>query len=140
MGAPLSQTSLDFADEAWLPFDEIPQLAKAKESVSITQGTAQRLRIEENTLDYVDPTGTRKSIGYDYAVVATGLRREWPVAPRALDKKNFMRDTSAQLARFSKARVIAVIGGGTLFYEARYISLNLLTRPQVRLARKWLQS
>jgi NADPH-dependent 2,4-dienoyl-CoA reductase/sulfur reductase-like enzyme len=95
-----------------------------------------KLRVQENTLDYLDRTGTRKSIGYDYAVVATGLRREWPVAPRALDKKNFLRDISAQLARFSKAQAIAVIGGGTLFHEVHYTSPHILIYPQARSARK----
>jgi NADH dehydrogenase FAD-containing subunit len=128
MGAPLSQISAEYAEEFWLCFDRTLQLLNG--NVTIVQGTAQKLKLPENALDYVDGYGTLRTLDYDYAVIATGLRRDWPVASRASRKNEFLEEASHHLKRLSQAQSIAVIGVGKSNSPGRfsYISTCLTWR------------
>lgn len=50
---------------------------------------------------------------YDYLVVSTGLRREWPTVPQSLRRKEYLAETSAHIRAARSAReCVVVIGGG----------------------------
>lgn len=50
---------------------------------------------------------------YDYLIVASGLRRVWPVVPQSLTKKTYMFETSEHIhAVKNSADGVVVVGGG----------------------------
>lgn len=49
---------------------------------------------------------------YDYLVVGTGLRRDWPTVPRALTRKEYLAEATAHSQAARSARECAVIIGG----------------------------
>jgi NADH dehydrogenase FAD-containing subunit len=115
MGAPLVQTSSTFASESWLRFEEIPALKQS--NFRIVQGKVSALDASGRSLNYVSSDGTTRRLEYDYAVLATGKRRSWPVAPRAYSKAAFLLESKLQLTSLSRARRIAVVGGGAVGVE-----------------------
>lgn len=115
MGAPLVQTSSTFASESWLRFEEISALKQS--NFHAIQGKVYALDISGRSVDYVSSDGTVRQLKYDYAVLATGKRRSWPVAPRAYSKAAFLLDSETQLRNLSRAQRIAVVGGGAVGVE-----------------------
>lgn len=52
---------------------------------------------------------------YDYLIVASGLRRVWPVVPQSLTKKSYLYETSEHIHAVKKsAGGVVVVGGGKL--------------------------
>jgi cation diffusion facilitator CzcD-associated flavoprotein CzcO len=115
MGAPLVQTSADFALESWLRFEDI--IALKKSNFHVLQGKVTALDASSRTVEYITSDGGTQQLNYDYAVLATGKRRSWPVAPRAWNKESYLQDSRIQLTNLSKARRIAIVGGGAVGIE-----------------------
>jgi YD repeat-containing protein len=115
MGAPLVQTSADFALESWLRFEDISALKQS--NFRVLQGKVTVLDASGRVVDYIANDGATQQLKYDCAVLATGKRRPWPVAPRADSKESFLQDSKIQHTSLSKARRIAVIGGGAVEIE-----------------------
>lgn len=93
-------------------FEDIPALRSP--SVSYIQGSVkhieagQRVATIENTVSeetYME--------SYDYLIVASGLRRVWPVVPQSLTKKTFLFETSEEIhAVKNSTGGVVVVGGG----------------------------
>jgi NADH dehydrogenase FAD-containing subunit len=115
MGAPLVQTSSDFALESWLRFEDIPALNQS--SCRILQGRVSALDVNGRFIDYKTSDGETQRLKYDYAVLASGKQRAWPVAPRANCKESFIQDSRTQTLTLSRARRIIVVGGGAVGIE-----------------------
>lgn len=115
MGSPLVQTDSEFARESWLRFKDIEVLNRS--DVRILQGKANDLDVCNQVLDYTGIDGERQRLEYDYAVLASGIRRSWPVAPRTMSKDAFLDDTSSQIRNLSAAATIVVLGGGAVGVE-----------------------
>ncbi|USP74636.1 hypothetical protein yc1106_01910 [Curvularia clavata] len=115
MGSPLVQTDSEFARESWLRFKDIELLNRS--DVRILQGKANDLDVCNQVLDYTAIDGEKQRLEYDYAVLASGIRRSWPVAPRTMSKDAFLDDTSSQIRNLSAAATIVVLGGGAVGVE-----------------------
>ncbi|CZR66554.1 uncharacterized protein PAC_16455 [Phialocephala subalpina] len=90
MGSPLAHLSPTFAHEAWLPFSQLKLLSRG--GVNILQGRALHINMSSNVAFYLDAkSGSQRQIAYDYLVVATGTKREFPIVPSALGKKLLSR-------------------------------------------------
>ena len=53
---------------------------------------------------------------YDYLVLATGLRREYPIAQKSLTQRDYMREAEEHIEKIenSEDKTAYVIGGGML--------------------------
>jgi len=87
--------------------------------VQVLQGRAKKLNMDEKVLTYVAKDSIEKQIKYDYAVIATGVQRAWPVAPRELDKTAYLEDVRRHVDRLEAAETVAIIGGGEFILEQR---------------------
>jgi NADH dehydrogenase FAD-containing subunit len=112
MGAPLAHTSASFASEAWLHYRNISALTT--NGIRVLQGRAVSLDMDAKVLTYSADGMEPQGISYDYLVVASGIKRAWPVVPRAVSKEPFLRDARAFIDGLSTAHTIAIVGGGEL--------------------------
>ena len=63
--------------------------------------------------------GGVSKLDYDFLVVASGLRRVWPVVPQSLKKKQYLIEAGDHIRSVANFRHgVAVVGGGE-----SYISL-----------------
>lgn len=78
----------------------------------------QQLNCADKSATYLDlMTKTLKQLDYDYVVVATGVRRQWPVVPQVSTHVEYVKAGLQHVAAVetSKNGVVVVIGGGTSF-------------------------
>jgi NADPH-dependent 2,4-dienoyl-CoA reductase/sulfur reductase-like enzyme len=68
---------------------------------------------------------------YDYMIAASGLRRVWPVAPRALTRKQYLIEASEHIHTVDNAKDgVVVVGGGAVGIE---VAAELkLVKPHVK--------
>ncbi|OQU98978.1 hypothetical protein CLAIMM_04686 [Cladophialophora immunda] len=122
MGSPLSIVSESFAKRSWMPFSSIGALPQFSR-VSFKQGRVTRVDPASKKLFWRRTPEQRSDCeeeveSYDYLVVASGLRRQWPAVPKAFLKDGFVMDVRATVDSFSKAETpIVVIGGGAVGVE-----------------------
>jgi hypothetical protein len=117
IGTPLVHTSPDVATNTqrmWKKYEDIPYLR----DVRVVQGRVQSVDPVRKELVYLpsnwsDSDGEKgKTMAYDYLVCATGLKRAWPVQPRATTKADFIRDTNELVEELIEAKESVVIVGG----------------------------
>lgn len=106
--------STSYCDDAWLRYEDIDELR----AVRFVQGRATRVDNEGKMLHWekTTPDGKGMSVevmGYDYLVVATGLRRSFPTVPKSLTKEQYLTDARKHVASLEAAReAVVVVGGG----------------------------
>ena len=110
MGSPLAHTSTSFASEAWLQYHNITTLAK--NAVRVLQGKAVHLDMVAKLLTYKTNDKETQTLPYDYAIIASGITRAWPVVPRAVNKALYLHDAQTFKNELSMAHRIALVGGG----------------------------
>ncbi|RAO74263.1 uncharacterized protein BHQ10_010275 [Talaromyces amestolkiae] len=117
IGTPLAYVSKEYAEKAWIRFQDIPALQIP--SVKVLRASITQLNCEEKfaTVKAID-TKQNYKIPYDYFVAASGLRRTKPSAPVALTKKEYLKDVleHIQLVESGKHGVV-VIGAGAVGIE-----------------------
>lgn len=118
VGAPLGQISPSFADEFWVKYDDFKKVTSAYQDVQFVQGTATELDMAAKVLKYSQPTSEtqERELDYDYLVIATGIRRGWPVVPRVIQKSENLKEVEKleqELSRYSK---IVLVGGGRVLF------------------------
>lgn len=63
-------------------------------------------------------TQAQRDLAYDYLVVATGLRRAWPVVPQSLYRKQYLGEAGSHIAAVADAPAgVVVVGGGAVGIE-----------------------
>jgi NADH dehydrogenase FAD-containing subunit len=112
MGAPLAHTSASFTSEAWLRYRDISALAANK--VQVLQGKAVGVDMGAKVLSYSTENTETQTVHYDYLVVASGIKRAWPIVPRAVNKELYLHDAQSFMKELSTARSIALVGGGKI--------------------------
>lgn len=112
IGNPLAFASNAAAAKSWTKFRDIPALKLP--NVRFVQGSVSTVDCEKKTASIVDTiTKENRQIGYDYLLVASGLRRTFPVVPAALDREEFLSEARAQTQAIKNAKEgVVVIGGG----------------------------
>lgn len=116
VGAPLGQISPSFADEFWVKYEDFKKVNSVYRDVQFIQGTAVDLDMVSKVLRYSVPTAEsqERELDYDYLVVATGIRRGWPVVPRVLQKSEYLREVEQLEKELSRCSKIVLVGGGKI--------------------------
>jgi NADPH-dependent 2,4-dienoyl-CoA reductase/sulfur reductase-like enzyme len=96
-----------------MKFEDIPALRSP--SVKWIQGSVKQIEPKER-IATIQNTATHelRTENYDYLIVASGLRRVWPVVPQSLTKKTYTYETSEHIhaVKESSADGVVVVGGG----------------------------
>lgn len=130
IGTPLAYVSKEYAEKAWIRFQDIPALQIP--SVKVLRASITQLNCEEKfaTVKAID-TKQNYKIPYDYFVAASGLRRTKPSAPVALTKKEYLKDVleHIQLVESGKHGVV-VIGAGKYQVPQDICYIYRVTNPE----------
>jgi NADH dehydrogenase FAD-containing subunit len=112
IGTPLAYASKEYAEKAWIRFQDIPALQTS--AIKIVHASITQLNCKEKfaTIKAIDSKQDIK-IPYDYFVAASGVRRTKPSAPVVLTRKEYLEDAleHIRLAEGAKDGVV-VIGAG----------------------------
>ncbi|KAI5195273.1 FAD/NAD(P)-binding domain-containing protein [Aureobasidium subglaciale] len=117
IGNPLAFASNDAASKSWTKFTDIPALQLP--NVQFLQGSVSAIDCENKVASILD-TNTKQQLQeqYDYLVVASGLRRTFPVVPQALDRDQFLVEAKTHIEAIRNAKEgVVVIGGGAVGIE-----------------------
>lgn len=110
IGQPLALSSQEFAECFWIRYIDIPALQTPQ--IRCVQGSIDSLDCTAKTATIATESGAVQE-KYDYLIACTGLRREFPSAPRSLTRETYLAETAENLANIRGAgKGIAVIGGG----------------------------
>ena len=114
IGAPLAHASAPYVNKAWKRYANIAALNRP--NVTVLRGKATYFDSQNQVATYEDATlGATRKERYDYLVVATGLRRTWPICPEALVENGYRDDAHSYIAQIKNARLgVVVIGGGKI--------------------------
>jgi NADH dehydrogenase FAD-containing subunit len=95
-----------------MKFEDMPALRSP--SVKWIQGSVKQIEAEQR-IATITNTATQEmhTESYDYLIVASGLRRVWPVVPQSLTRKTYMFETREHIhAVKDSADGIVIVGGG----------------------------
>ena len=101
--------------------------------LSIRQGSVTSVDYENQVVTFTDATtagGNACDLRFDFLVLATGLRRDWPGVPKAFGTAEYVRDALELITQIenSKELPIVVIGGGAHFFSSLPPCISLLPR------------
>ena len=100
--------------------------------MSIRQGSVTSVDYENQVVSFTDATagGNACDLRFDFLVLATGLRRDWPSVPKAFGAAEYVRDALELITQIenSKELPIVVIGGGAHFFSSLPPCIFLLPR------------
>jgi NADH dehydrogenase FAD-containing subunit len=115
IGLPLAMASNANASTFWKKFEDVPALQNP--DITHIQGRVDSIdckskiaRIRQDTAN-----GGHKLVEekYDYMVACSGLRREWPSAPKSLTREAYLAETAESVRIIENAvEGVVVIGGG----------------------------
>lgn len=82
--------------------------------ITFIQGTVASLDCQNQEITYCDSEGASQKLPFDYVVISTGLRRRWPIVPRAKDSTSYVKDAFFYTETISRANRlgVVVVGGG----------------------------
>ena len=132
VGAPLGQVNPSYAREFWIRYEDILKDREADEDVQYVQGTASNLDTESKTLLYNSSEEKERSLSYDFLVVATGLRRAFPVVPEALKEDPYLEDVERFVAPLRNASRIVLVGGGQTYSGPIHAEATLIIHSRGR--------
>jgi hypothetical protein len=113
IGTPLAFASESYAEKAWVKFDDIP--ACRAPNLHVIHGSVRQVDCETKIATVIRNSGDVSKLCYDYLVVASGLRRVWPVVPQSLRKKQYLFEAKDHIRSVTGSRYgVAIIGGGEL--------------------------
>ncbi|KAL7272433.1 hypothetical protein RUND412_004765 [Rhizina undulata] len=121
MGTPLAHVVSGHTSKMWIPFSDA-KILKNRPNFASIRGTASSIDMTNKVAFYNptvagEPTKLEKKINYDYLVVATGTKRDWPILPSALEKKGWISESENYIQKLKEAGRVAVIGGGGVGVE-----------------------
>lgn len=87
--------------------------------ITIVQGKATNVDPSSKRATVLEAaTQEPRDLDYDYLVVATGLRRAWPVVPQSLRRKQYLLEAGAHISAVTDAPAgVVVVGGGAVGIE-----------------------
>lgn len=95
-----------------------------RNELSIRHGRIRAIDPEALSATFIDYNNDNKeaTLTYDYLLLATGLRREWPIVPKATSFRNYVIDAQKHIAGIEVANssTVAVIGGGQYLIRSRW--------------------
>ncbi|RGP77722.1 hypothetical protein FLONG3_4181 [Fusarium longipes] len=117
VGSPLALFDKEYAEKSWIKFEDIPEIRRRL--IKNIQGAVTEVDYDKKKALVIDRvTKTQSTQSYDILVAASGLRRTWPIAPRARTKEEFLNDVMHHASSFQDTpRGVVVIGGGAVGVE-----------------------
>ena len=112
IGSPLAFVDEQYAEKAWVRFDDIAALKHPQ--FRVMQGSIKSVDPETQVAKVMSHhTKETTELEYDYLVAATGLRRASPSVPQELTREKYLKEVRPQIEKVGKAQDgVAVIGGG----------------------------
>lgn len=106
-----------YASRAWIKYDDIPALDTPK--IKVLRGTVQAVDPAIKSATILETSSeTPRDLSYDYLVVATGLRRVWPVVPQSRTRKQYLVESGNHIKAVEDApEGVVVVGGGAVGIE-----------------------
>lgn len=117
IGSPLALADEAYAAKAWVKYSDLPALQVP--NIHVLQGTVKTVDCASKAATFVR-TGTtdEEQLSYDYMVVASGLRRAWPVVPQSLRRKQFLFEAGDHINAVTNSTAgVVVVGGGAVGIE-----------------------
>ncbi|OQE38026.1 hypothetical protein PENCOP_c009G05503 [Penicillium coprophilum] len=133
IGLPLAIVSNADASTFWKKFEDIPALQSP--DINHIQGRVDSIDCKSRTARIHQRTanGGHRMVeeSYDYMIACSGLRREWPSAPKSLTREAYLAETADSVQSIEKAMEgVVIIGGGAVGIEIA-AEIKLL-RPQTK--------
>ncbi|WZH50142.1 Apoptosis-inducing factor like protein A [Fusarium acuminatum] len=134
VGSPLALFDGEYAKKTWVKFEDIPELQRS--SIRHIHGAVTEVDcVDKKALVINRATKTRMKQSYDILVAASGLRRAWPIVPRAETKEEFLSDIAHHTSSLGGAsRGVVVVGGGAVGVETAAKLKMLMPELTVTLA------
>ncbi|KAL4891456.1 hypothetical protein BDV59DRAFT_182692 [Aspergillus ambiguus] len=119
IGVPLAVASQEQAATFWKKYEDIPALQSS--DISWMQGRVESVN-SETRVATVRGTGKDhdkiSQVAYDYMIAASGLKREWPSAPKSVTREEYLAETRESVKAIEDAtQGVVVIGGGAVGIE-----------------------
>jgi NADPH-dependent 2,4-dienoyl-CoA reductase/sulfur reductase-like enzyme len=124
IGAPLAHVARPFVNPFWRRFLDIKALRRP--DITILHASLKHVDLGERRLTVTEvATRLSRTESYDYLVLATGLKRDFPIVPSALSKDEYLRAAQEHVDTIESAKggTAVVLGGGKMQF-----SLSLATR------------
>ena len=115
IGLPLAIGSNADASTFWKKFEDIPALQSP--DINHIQGRVDSVDCKSRIARICQSTGEDGhrivEHKYDYMIACSGLRREWPSAPKSLTREAYLAETAGSVQTIENAAAgIVVVGGG----------------------------
>jgi NADPH-dependent 2,4-dienoyl-CoA reductase/sulfur reductase-like enzyme len=126
----------EYAEKAWVRYEDIAALQPSGSSSSdddgknirVLHGSVQSVDTQHRVASFVARGGGTQTaeLHYDFLVAASGLRRAWPVSPRALRRKPYLSEAAGHIRSVTTGRHgVVVVGGGWYFFSPSLFLLHL---------------
>ncbi|ODV64227.1 uncharacterized protein ASCRUDRAFT_6085 [Ascoidea rubescens DSM 1968] len=123
LGIPLSIIDPKYAATTYFNFDQnttnLP--INSKDSLSLSNHVQVKINHVKEFCRFLHPdhaiTDKDQVLNFDYCVLATGRKRDWPFDPKGLTKNEFIKEMEESLKQIEDAKSIVVVGGGALGVE-----------------------
>ena len=113
VGAPLAHTAKQHVVSFWKEFSALKELRHP--SLTTARGRIDQLDCEARRANLTNLTsGVTSHLDYDHVLVATGLRRQWPIVPESHSKDRYVMDALQHINTLEASKRVVVIGGGVL--------------------------
>lgn len=116
MGTPIIHVNHSITEEAWVRFDTIPALKR--DNVQIHQGSLVEIDPLQKRAFWQPSKPSQdeadRMIQYDYLIMATGLKRDWPIVPASKTRKQYIQDAKNHISQIKGCidHPVVVVGGG----------------------------
>lgn len=114
IGSPLALADEAYAAKAWVKYDDIGALRTP--AIRHMHGSVTGVDMERKVVEFVGAGGgggEKVEVRYDYLVAASGLRRVWPVVPRARRRKGYLFEVEEYVGGMvGGGRGVVIVGGG----------------------------
>jgi NADPH-dependent 2,4-dienoyl-CoA reductase/sulfur reductase-like enzyme len=117
VGTPLAHVARPFVEPFWKRFKDIPQLDSP--CINVRKTTVKHVDLAKRRIITFDAVTGRETLEeYDYLVLATGLTRNWPMAPNASSKNEYIEAALDYINQIENSadQTAVVLGGGMLFF------------------------
>ncbi|KAL2815851.1 hypothetical protein BDW59DRAFT_166585 [Aspergillus cavernicola] len=115
IGQPLALSSQKFAEAFWTKYTDLAALQTP--DIRCLQGRIETLDSSSKTATIATTKGAVHE-SYDYLITCTGLRREYPSAPRSFTREKYLAEAAETLTNIRDAsNGVVVIGGGAVGIE-----------------------
>lgn len=144
VGAPLAHVAKHSTASSWKQFSQLRELQHP--ALELVRGSIRHVDCEARSATYFcSESKEERSIFYNYLILATGLKRAWPVVPRVDLKDDYVEDAFGfinAIERSANGRAVVVGGGKSLAFRCSLPVPAALesSSSSLRVRRHWLET